>query len=152
MNSNWFFEKLTGRATMFSFNFMISLLHAPMDSLHKKFSFPLRIFQWMWSNPQKTVNKSSFAEEILNAKLHFLCSIPPYFPQHYLILKQKKFIYFKAKFNFINFRGIHFSAFLESLRKLQVGDKVLLMFSLLSFKIFQSIYPVFDLQKISASI
>ena len=27
----------------------------------------------MWSNPQETVNLVIFAEEILNAKPHFLC-------------------------------------------------------------------------------
>ena len=28
----------------------------------------------MWSNPQKTANLVTFTEEMLNGKLHFLCS------------------------------------------------------------------------------
>ena len=28
----------------------------------------------MWSNPQETVDLVTFTEEILNEKLHFLCS------------------------------------------------------------------------------
>ena len=28
----------------------------------------------MWPNPQKTTNLVTFTEEILNGKLHFLCS------------------------------------------------------------------------------
>ena len=29
----------------------------------------------MWPNPQETADLASFTEEILNGKLHFLCSI-----------------------------------------------------------------------------
>ena len=29
----------------------------------------------MWQNPQETANLVTFTEEILNGKLHFLCSI-----------------------------------------------------------------------------
>ena len=41
-----------------------------VDSLHKNWSFPLRI-----SNPQFPTDLVTFAEEILNGKLHFLCSV-----------------------------------------------------------------------------
>ena len=33
----------------------------------------------MWPNPQKTVDLVAFTEEILNGKLHFLCSAQKYF-------------------------------------------------------------------------
>ena len=45
-------------------------------SLHKKWSFPLRISSVkMWPNPQFHVDLVTFTEEIFNGKLHFLCSV-----------------------------------------------------------------------------
>ena len=32
--------------------------------------------QWMWPNPQEITDLVTFTEEILNGKLHFLCSKP----------------------------------------------------------------------------
>ena len=44
-------------------------------TLHKKWSFPLRICLLNVTNLQKTANLVTFTEEILNGKLHFLCSV-----------------------------------------------------------------------------
>ena len=49
-------------------------------TLHKKWSFPLRISLLMWPNPQETADLDTFTEEILNGKLHFLCSFNLMFP------------------------------------------------------------------------
>ena len=44
-------------------------------SLHKKWSFPLRISSVNVTNPQETADLVTFTEEILHGKLHFLCSV-----------------------------------------------------------------------------
>ena len=49
-------------------------------TLHKKWSFPWRISLLMWPNPQETADLVTFTEEILNGKLHFLCSFSLMFP------------------------------------------------------------------------
>ena len=36
----------------------------------------------MWQNLQETVDLVTFTEEILNGKLHFLCSGVTFFPQN----------------------------------------------------------------------
>ena len=43
-------------------------------SLHKK-CFPLGFYQQMWPNPQLPADLVTVTEEILNEKLHFLCSV-----------------------------------------------------------------------------
>ena len=43
--------------------------------LHNKWSFPLRTSSVNGPNPQKTVDLVPFTEEILNGKIHFLCSV-----------------------------------------------------------------------------
>ena len=44
-------------------------------TLHKKWSFPFRISSVNVNNPQETADLVTFTEEILNGKLHFLCSV-----------------------------------------------------------------------------
>ena len=44
-------------------------------TLHKKWSFPLRIFSVNVTKPQFPADFLTFTEEILNEKLHFLCSV-----------------------------------------------------------------------------
>ena len=44
------------------------------QSLHKKWSFPLRFFRLMWPNPQFPANLVTFTEKILHRKLLFLCN------------------------------------------------------------------------------
>ena len=46
-------------------------------TLHKKWSFPLRISSANILIPQETGDLVTFTEEILNRKLHFLCSVTP---------------------------------------------------------------------------
>ena len=43
--------------------------------LHKKWSFPLRIYSVNVSKPQFPADLVTFTEEILNGKLHFFCSV-----------------------------------------------------------------------------
>ena len=89
-----------------------------------------------------------FTEVTLNEKFHFLCIVPPYFPQYYL-----RYILFLLKQNLVLLssetavlRGFG-TTFLKNLGKFQVVDEVLLhpanllktfsyMFSYLIFKIF----------------
>ena len=40
----------------------------------------------MWSNPQATADLVTFTEEVLNGKLHFLCSVKVIVMWTYLIL------------------------------------------------------------------
>ena len=44
-------------------------------SLHKKWRLPLRSSSVIWPNPEETSDLVTFTEEILNGKLHFLCSV-----------------------------------------------------------------------------
>ena len=44
------------------------------NTVHKNWIFPLRIFKWMWLNPQETSGLVTFTKKILNGKLNFLCS------------------------------------------------------------------------------
>ena len=55
---------------------MEQLVINPEEQVHctKKWSFPLRISSVMWPNPQEAADLPTFTEEILNGKLHFLCS------------------------------------------------------------------------------
>ena len=39
----------------------------------------------MWPNPQETADLVTFTEEILNGKLHFLCSVNDKKVQHILV-------------------------------------------------------------------
>ena len=45
-----------------------------VQTLHKKRSFPLRIFSVNATKSTGNANLVTFTEEILNGKLHFLCS------------------------------------------------------------------------------
>ena len=47
-------------------------------TLHKKWKFPLRVS----SGNEKTVDLVTFTEEILNGKLHFLCSAMSFGDDH----------------------------------------------------------------------
>ena len=47
-------------------------------TVHKKWSFPLRISSVNWPNPQFPADLVIFTEEIPNRKLHFLCIISKY--------------------------------------------------------------------------
>ena len=43
--------------------------------LYKKWSFPLRIFSVNVTKPADPADLFTFTEELLNGKLHFLCSV-----------------------------------------------------------------------------
>ena len=51
-------------------------------SLHKKWSFPLKIPS-LNKNQQETVDLVTYTDEIFNRKLSFLCSVFTTFDQHY---------------------------------------------------------------------
>ena len=51
-----------------------SKMHNSRKTLHKKWSFPLRISSAMWPKPQFPAVLATFTEETLNWKLHFLCN------------------------------------------------------------------------------
>ena len=51
-------------------------------SLHKKWSFPLKIPP-VNKNPQETVDLDTYTDEILNRKLSFFCSVFTTFDQNY---------------------------------------------------------------------
>ena len=50
-------------------------LHSDVLTLHKKWSFLLRISLVNVTKSQETAHLVTFTEEILNGKLHFLCSV-----------------------------------------------------------------------------
>ena len=76
----------------------------------------------MWPNPHFPADLVTFAEKILNGKLHFLCSIR---------VNNSKFIGIqKAKFS-----GYHFHINTNMLRDFQVWISVLLRLSILCFTI-----------------
>ena len=51
--------------------------------------------QWMWPNPQVTADLVTFIEEILNGKLHFLCSVS--------ISESSRYCHYLKKNNFWNY-------------------------------------------------
>ena len=55
--------------------FVEDSVHSHSLALHIKSSFPLRISSVNVTEPQETADLITFTEEILNGKLHFLCSV-----------------------------------------------------------------------------
>ena len=79
--------KLLSQLSNTSYQLKVLLTPSSADlTLHKKWSFPLRISLVMWPNPEFPADLVTFTEEILSGKIHFLCSVnlpgPNYvFPQ-----------------------------------------------------------------------
>ena len=57
----------------------------------------------MWSNLQEAVDLVTFAEEIFNRKLHFLCVMTHYLPEAVLFLKTARKVYIYYPFNSIKY-------------------------------------------------
>ena len=63
--------------------------------MHKKWSFPLGISSVNVTKPQKFADLVTFIEEILDGKLHFLCSVVWYITNH---KNNELFQFFMMKF------------------------------------------------------
>ena len=63
----------------------------------------------MWPNPQETADLVTFTEEILDGKLHFLCSVKTW--SHYLVETLLNFIWYLMKHSILATQGymVHFS-------------------------------------------
>ena len=78
MLKEYFFVKIKKHFTLIKIPFAQTLSrndsYSPRSALYKNKSFPLRISAVSVTKPQFPADVVTFTEEILNGKLHFLCS------------------------------------------------------------------------------
>ena len=70
----------------------------------------IRILQWMWPNPQDTADLVTFTEEIINRKLHFLCSL------HKTLMYQPRSLtpWLRLKRRKLNVLGVFWTSYVRS--------------------------------------